>query len=251
LKPGGGNYYEISWLTANVSRTIHLQSKRVEKPMPDVDATGVPRELAGLPLRTLRPQQAASVYVQPRAEVRRLERRGVLHRLAHGYYVVVPQEHVGTGWMPALEAAAAGIATADFGVGNAILMGVSAARMHGVIPRAIGTAVVAVPAQRNTMTLADRPAAVRFVKRDTDRLDAVRMNTELGPTLVTGPEQTILDLGRRPGLGDAEDEVPNAVRILFTRADPALLDKLAKAQRAQASLRRARGWAEQTADSTR
>lgn len=208
-----------------------------------VDATAVPRELAGLPLRTLRPQQAAGVYTQPRVEVRRLERRGALHRLAHGYYVVVPQEHVGTDWMPALEAAAAGIATADFGPGAAILMGVSAARMHGVIPRAIATAVVAVPAQRNAIALADRTACVRFVKRDTARLDAERMTTELGPTLVTTPEQTVLDLGRRPGLGNAEDEVRNAVRILLTRTDPAVLDELAKAQRAQASLRRAQGWA--------
>lgn len=212
--------------------------------MPEVvDATAVPRELAGLPMRTLRPQQAAGVYAQPRGEVRRLERRGALHRLAHGYYVVVPQEQVGTGWMPALETAGAGIATADFGPGNAILMGVSAARMHGAIPRAIGTAVVAVPAQRNTITLADRGAKVRFVKRDTARLDAERMSTELGPTLVTTPEQTILDLARRPGLGDAEDEVRNAVRILLTRTDPAVLEELATAQRAQASLRRARGWA--------
>src|SRR6059058_1687806 len=106
--------------------------------MPDVGGTSaVHRRLAALPLRTLRPQKAAAVYAQPRVEVRRLERRGALHRLAHGYYVVVPQEHAGTDWMPALEAAAAGIATADFGPGNAILMGISAARIHGAIPRAI------------------------------------------------------------------------------------------------------------------
>ncbi len=212
--------------------------------MPDTRRTSaVPRELAGLPLRTLRPQQAAGVYAQPRVEVRRLERRGALHRLAHGYYVVVPQEHVGTEWMPALEAAAAGIATADFGPGAAILMGVSAARLHGAIPRAIGTAVVAVPAQRNTIALADRTATVRFVKRDTTRLDAERMSTELGPTLVTTPEQTVLDLARRPGLGDAEGEVRSAVRVLLARTDLAVLDELATAQRAQASLRRAQGWA--------
>jgi predicted transcriptional regulator of viral defense system len=184
------------------------------------------------------------VYAQPRGEVRRLERRGALHRLAHGYYVVVPQEYVGTDWMPALEAAAAGIATADFGPGNVVLMGISAARVHGAIPRALATAVVATPSQRNTITLADRDAKVRFVKRDTARLDAERMSTELGPVLVTTAEQTVLDLGRRPGLGDAEDEARDAVRILLTRTDPALLDNLAKAQRAQSSLRRVRGWAE-------
>lgn len=207
------------------------------------NATAVPRELAERPMRTLRPEQAAGVYAQPRVEVRRLERRGALHRLAHGYYVVVPQEQVGTDWMPALEPAAAGIATADFGPRATILMGVSAARLHGAIPRAIGTAVVAVPAQRTKIALADRAATIQFVKRDTARLDAERVNTELGPTLVTTPEQTVLDLARRPGLGDAEDEVHNAVRVLLARTDPAVLDELAKAQRGQASLRRARGWA--------
>lgn len=210
--------------------------------------TAVPRELAELPLRTLRPQDAAAVYAQPRVEVLRLARRGVLHRLAHGYYVVVPQEHVGTRWLPALETAAVGIATADFGPGNAILMGVSAARMHGAIPRALATAVVAVPDQRNTIMLADRPAKVRFVKRNTVRLDAERMSTELGPTLVTTPEQTVLDLARRPALGDAEDEARNAIGILLARADPAVLEELAKAQRARASLRRAQRWAVRAED---
>ena len=211
--------------------------------MSDLVATAVPRELAAFALRTLRPRDAESVYAQPRGEMRRLERRGALHRLAHGYYVVVPQDQTGTGWMPALEAAAAGIATADFGPANAVLMGVSAARLHGAIPRSIGTAVVAVPAQRNAITLADRAATVRFVKRDTGRLDAERMNTELGPTLVTTPEQTVLDLARRPDLGDAEEEIHSAVRILIARADANLLDELAAAQRARASLRRARNWA--------
>jgi predicted transcriptional regulator of viral defense system len=211
--------------------------------MPDLIATAVPRKLAAFPLRTLRPQDAGRVYAQPRGEMRRLERRGVLHRLAHGYYVVVPQDQTGTGWMPTLESAAAGIATADFGPANAILMGVSAARLHGAIPRAIGTAVVAVPAQRNAITLVDRTATVRFVKRDTERLDAERMSTELGPTLVTTPEQTVLDLARRPDLGGAEDEARGAVRILIARSDAELLDELATAQRARASLRRAREWA--------
>jgi predicted transcriptional regulator of viral defense system len=211
--------------------------------MVDQMATAVPRELAAFPLRTLRPQDAQDVYAQPRGEMRRLERRGALHRLAHGYYVVVPQDQTGTGWIPALEAAAAGIATADFGPANAILMGVSAARLHGAIPRAIGTAIIAVPTQRNAITLADRAATVRFVKRDTGRLDAERMNTELGPTLVTTPEQTVLDLARRPDLGNAEDEVRDAVRILIARADAELLDELATAQHARASLRRARDWA--------
>lgn len=214
--------------------------------MATTSTSAVPRALAALPMRTLRPRDAQGVYAQPRGEVRRLEHRGALHKLAHGYYVVVPQEQTGTGWMPTLEAAAAGIATADFGPANTVLMGLSAARLHGAIPRALGAAVVAVPAQRNTITLVDRAAAVRFVKRDTSRLDAERMNTELGATLVTTPEQTVLDLARRPSLGGAPDEVPGAVRILIARADMKLLEELAASQRAWTSLRRALDWAGRT-----
>jgi hypothetical protein len=67
----------------------------------------------------------------------RLQRLGLLHKVAAGYYVVVPQERVGTDWRPTVEAAAAaGIATAAMGAGRAVLMGVSATRMHNVIPRA-------------------------------------------------------------------------------------------------------------------
>jgi len=202
----------------------------------------VPRELAALPLRTLRPQQAAGIYGQPRTEVRRLAQRGALHRLGHGYYVVVPQEHLGTAWMPALEAAAAGIATADFGPGRAVLMGVSAARLHGALPRPGATAVVAAPGRRNAIRLADRPATVRFIQRDIARVDAERLPTELGPVLVTTPEQTLLDLAHRPGLGGVEDQVPQAVRILWARADSRVLEDLAGSMRLRAALRRARTW---------
>ena len=57
---------------------------------------------------------------------------------------------------------------------------------------------VAVPSQHREIALSDRPAVVRFVKRDTARLDAERIDTPLGPALVTTPEQTVLDLAHRP-----------------------------------------------------
>lgn len=60
---------------------------------------------------------------------------------------------------------------------------------------------------------------------------------------MTTPEQTVLDLARRPDLGGVEDQVRDAARILIARADVDLLDELAKAQRARASLRGARAWA--------
>ncbi len=131
----------------------------------EADVLGL-RELAAFALRTLRPQDAKSIYAQPRGEMRRLEQRGVLHRLAHGYYVVGPQDQTGTGWMPALETAAAGNTTADFGPANA--------------------------------------------------------------TLVTTPEQTVLDLARRPELGEARTRC-GLRSILIARADVDLLEELATA----------------------
>ena len=148
-------------------------------------STAVPASLAAHPLGTFRPAQARHTYAHPAAEVARLHERGLLHRLADGYYVVVPQDMVGRSWMPGLEAAAAGIASAIHGRDSVVVMGVSAARLHGAIPRALATATAAVPQQHRPITLSDRPAVVRFVKRNTQGLDAERYDTELGSTLVT------------------------------------------------------------------
>lgn len=207
--------------------------------------TAVPASLAAHPLGTFRPAQAAHTYAHPAAEVARLHERGLLHRLADGYYVVVPREMVGRSWMPGLETAAAGIASAIYGPETIVVMGVSAARLHGAIPRALATATVAVPAQHRPIALSDRTAVVRFVKRHTQELDAERYETELGPTLVTTPEQTILDLAHRPTLGDAEIEIPGAVAMLYERSDQEHLQALAIEQKRAASLERAKNWVRQ------
>jgi len=196
-----------------------------------------------MPLRTLRPQDAEIAYPHPRTQLARLAERGLLHRVADGYYIVVPQEIVGSPWLPSLEGAAAGVASAIYGADNAVLMGVSAARILGAIPRALATAVVAVPKQHRPIALTDRSAVVRFVKRDTQRLDAERVQTPLGPALVTTPEQTVLDLAHRSQLGDAGNDVPAAVAALYRRSDKQRLEVLATDQRLAASLRRAESWA--------
>ncbi|MDR6909070.1 hypothetical protein J2W54_000479 [Rhodococcus fascians] len=126
----------------------------------------------------MRASTAAEIYAQPRAELARLTDLGLLHRVATGFYVAVPDDLFGTGWMPGLEAAAAGIAGSAYSADGAVVMGVSAARMHGAIPRALATAVVAVPTRHDPIRLADRQALVRFVVRDTARLDAGRIDVE-------------------------------------------------------------------------
>jgi predicted transcriptional regulator of viral defense system len=208
-------------------------------------APAVPAVLARLPLRAVRPADGAEVYAQPRQQLARLERAGVLHRFANGHYVVVPQDQVGLTWLPPLEAAAAGVAVADTGFECVAVMGISAARLHGVLPRALATAVIAVPRQRKPLVVRDRDAVVEFVRRDVSRLDVESLPTELGRVLVTTPEQTVLDLAHRPTLGDAENEVHAAVRALLTRCDGTVLERLAREQRRGAALRRAQQWAEE------
>ncbi|ABM14581.1 type IV toxin-antitoxin system AbiEi family antitoxin domain-containing protein [Mycolicibacterium vanbaalenii] len=205
-------------------------------------STAVPASLAARPLRTFRTGQAKGAYAYPGPEIARLHEHGLLHRLADGYYAVVPQEMLGRKWLPNLESAAAGIATAIYGFDNVALMGVSAARLHGVMPRALATAIVAVPRQHRPIKLSDRTAIVRLVQRETGSLDAERIATELGPALVTTPEQTILDLAHRPTLGDNGADVPDAVAALYSRSDKKRLQRLATEQRRLASLRRAEDW---------
>ncbi len=206
--------------------------------------TPIPPDLARAPMKTIRPRDADKIYAHPRAQLVRLSERGLLHRVADGYYVVVPQDMVGRAWTPSLEATAAGIASAIYGPDNVIVMGPSAARLHGAVPRALATATVAVPSQHREIALSDRPAVVRFVKRDTARLDAERIDTPLGPALVTTPEQTVLDLAHRPELGDVAVDVPSAVAALYARCDQQRIATLASDQRRTASLRRAEAWAQ-------
>jgi predicted transcriptional regulator of viral defense system len=207
-------------------------------------STPIPAKLAQTAMKTVRPRDAGGIYAHPRAEFARLTERGLLHRVADGYYVVVPQDMVGRPWTPGLEATAAGIASAIYGPDDVVVMGPSAARLHGAIPRALATATIAVPRQHREIELSDRPAVVRFITRDTTRLDAERIDTALGPALLTTPEQTVLDLAHRPELGEVEVDIQTAVAALYARSDQQRLATLASDQRRTASLRRAEGWAQ-------
>ncbi|GAA2759007.1 type IV toxin-antitoxin system AbiEi family antitoxin domain-containing protein [Actinopolymorpha rutila] len=198
----------------------------------------VPPELLHGPVRVIRPGDAGHVYRHPRAEFARLARQGALHQLTPGYYAVVPDHLVGQQWLPDLEAAALGIAVAGAGVDDVALMGVSAARLHGAIPRALNVGVVATARRRRAATLSDRKGEIIFVTRDPHGLDLERVQTELGSGWMTTVEQTILDLAARPTLGDVPDETDAAVRGLLPRADLDLLHDLAVTQRRTATLQR-------------
>lgn len=205
--------------------------------------TRLPVELARVPYGVIRPLDAAQVYAHPRPQVARLAERGLLHQLAPGYYAIVPPAMVGTDFRPTLEAAAYGVAAAAYGADSVLLMGLSAARMHGGLPRALSVAVVAVPVQRRVLRLADRRAEVVFVRRDVARLDGLRMRTDLGSAVVTGVEQTVLDLAHRPNLGGVPTEARDAAVELLNRCDLDLMGELAAEQRLEAARRRALRWA--------
>lgn len=197
----------------------------------------IARLAARAPLRTIRVADLAGVYAHPKKEIREFQRAGVLHRLAHGIYCAVPPEADPERWRPTLEAATAAVATALYGDRVPVLIGLTAARAHGSLPRAIGAGYVAVPAYRRPATLADRDARVHFAERDVAVLDAVLVQTDLGPALATTPEQTVLDLARNDPRGDDVD-ARQATDVLRPQCDPAALAEIAGRQRMRATLRR-------------
>jgi predicted transcriptional regulator of viral defense system len=77
---------------------------------------------------------------------------------------------------------------------------------------------------------------VVFTVRDTAILDAQPENTELGPVLVATPEQTLIDLIRRPSLGGLTAEAAAATRALRDQVDNARLTRLL--ERAPTAVRR-------------
>jgi AbiEi antitoxin C-terminal domain len=119
-------------------------------------------------------------------------------------------------------------------------MGVSAARLHNVVPRALGMAIVAVPDDRRDLILCDRDGLVHFVERDTDVLDAELMTSDLGQCLATTAEQTVLDLAHRPNLGYLVEEAYAAIAALLPRCNEETLERLAGEQRLRAALTRVR-----------
>ena len=209
-------------------------------------ATGLPPELAQLSPAVIRPRDVAHVYANPRADLRRLTRAGLLLRLATGYYARVPPHRTGDEtWRPGIHAAGLGIAQADYGIDAAALMHASAARRLGAIPREIAWAVVAVPKQRPDLDVLG--GGVRFVKRDIATLDVQRTETELGPGWMTTAEQTLLDLATPRGRPVADRAmVDEALRTLATVVDWDVVDELAGQQRKRSGAARARALAAQT-----
>jgi hypothetical protein len=179
--------------------------------------------------RVLRPRDFRDAYANPGGEFARLNRNGLLAKLAHGYYLLVPDNQRGAYWQPEIEGVALGVAVADYGRDAVALTGPTAARVLGAIPRALATAAVAVPRERPALqTTAGR---IQFVTRKVERLDIQRTTTDVTTGWVTTPEQTVLDLADRPTLaGIAPATAEEAIRALAPRCDAQLIARLARAQ---------------------
>ena len=80
-----------------------------------VRGVALPIELATRDNSVVRPRD--SCYVEPKPEFERLVRAGALRRLAHGYYVMVPEawREPTSGWRASVEGVTLGIAVADYG----------------------------------------------------------------------------------------------------------------------------------------
>lgn len=188
------------------------------------------------PLLTARTADMSGLYSNPRAAIRRLSAARKVHRLARGYYCAVPLGVDKFAWKPTIEAAAGGIATSIYGERVPVVMGVTAARIHHAIPRALAIGEVAVPRQHRRIELTDRKGQIRFVKRNVVLLDAILMPTELGQVLVTTVEQTALDLAR--GDTGRQDNV-DTIRALIAMGSSQKMAKIAQRQRLVSALKRA------------
>ena len=187
-----------------------------------------PQLIARAPLRTLRPRDLSDAFANPRAVISHHLGTGALARLAAGYVMAVPDD-AEPGWRPSPETAGAGIAAAIYGIDHIVMMGISAARIHGALPRAIGDVVIAAPRQHRPLVL-DDGGRLHIVQRQTAALDARLETLDTGRVLVTTVEQTALDLARHPGRGDHPEEPAAALRNLLPRLDHDRLTRITAEQ---------------------
>lgn len=191
--------------------------------------------LASLKRGVLRPRDAREIYTRPALQFHRWEKEGVLLKVAHGYFAHIPEASRGGHWRPEIEALALGIAQADYGKNEVALMHISAARIHGAIPRALAVAVVAVPKRRPSLeTTCGR---IIFVLRSVSSLKKIRIDTELATGWCTSIEQTALDLAGRPDLVSGLTSVTQeAARTLLDRVNERKLHVLIREQRMGSAL---------------
>jgi len=171
-------------------------------------------------------------------EFKRFEANGVTLRVAHGAYVLVPEAQRGpdVAWRPNIERVALGLAAAAFGPSNVALIGPSAARVHGAIPRAGAIATVSCPSTR-PRDVATLVGTVRMYRRAIDQMDVVQLTSDLVDGQVTSVEMTMLDLASKaPKWPINEPDRAEAIRLLAARANWDLAEEIAAQHRKKTSL---------------
>lgn len=206
-------------------------------PVPDRGGESLRSALRRAPLGAIDARALAGSYAQPRKVLATAARDGRLHRLSRGVYVSPPRS-APDGWRPTVETAAAVVGTVTMRR-PAPLMGMSAARLHGALPRAVARAWVAAPRTHRPVELVDGGVVVFVTRRGFDDLDVEAVPSELGPLEVTSVEQTILDLLRGLGSSGLESEVTPVVHALADQTDPGRLHRLVRQGRgAEAAFQR-------------
>lgn len=134
------------------------------------------------------------IYGNASAELARLEDRGVVVRIAYGYFFLVPEIYrkPNTLWKPTIEEAALGVAIHDYGVKNVALIGPSVLRILGQYPRPLNIAFVAIPKQRPAIKTPW--GEIRFIKRDLTTYELNYKQTENIAGYITTRDETFIDL---------------------------------------------------------
>jgi len=171
-------------------------------------------------------------------DFKRLEAHGTLLRITRGAYVLVPeaQRQPNVTWRPTIEQVALGLAAASFGPIQVALIGPSAARVHGVVPRALSIATVSYPSTR-PRDVATVCGTVRMYRRTTSQMDVVHINNDLVQGQVTSIEMTMLDLvSKAPNWPLGESDRAEAIRLLASMTDWDLATEIAAQYRKKTSL---------------
>lgn len=195
-------------------------------------------QLATVDQYILRPRDFEDRWIHD--DMARMEANGAILRVARGAYVLVPEAQRGPNptWRPNIERVALGLAAATYGINNVALIGPSAARAHGAIPRSAGIATVSYPSTR-PRDIETIVGTVRTYRRSVDKMDVVRVRNDVIDGFVTSREMTMLDLASKaPKWPISEPSRLEALRLLSTRADRDLLEELAATSRKQTALRR-------------
>jgi len=169
----------------------------------------------------------------------RMEANGAILRVAHGAYILIPERERrrDPDWRPPLERVAHGIAAAAFGMDQVALVGPSAARVHGALPRPLGIATVSYPSTR-PRDIETLVGTVRTYRRSIDQMDVVRLNNDLVNGFVTSVEMTMLDLASKvPKWPIALTDRHEAIRLLAARADWDLINEIADQYRKRTALK--------------